>query len=126
MAQHSSGSPPLILVVEENDGVRNLLENALPMLGFRVAPAGNGKEALETFRQHAAEIELVLMDVNMDGMDGLECTLRLRALECDRQEQARWLSSFMRADRVWHCLPYSTLVFHQAPRILQTKISKRR
>ena len=59
-----------VLVVEDEDGVRNLACRILRSQGYTVLEARNGKEALATFRDHESEIELVLTDVVMPEMGG--------------------------------------------------------
>jgi len=72
-SNHSENPEDLILlIVEEDDGVRRLLKSVLPQFGFGVLIAANGKEALELYAQHSLRIGLVLMDVNMTGLSGME------------------------------------------------------
>jgi CheY-like chemotaxis protein len=62
-------SPPLvILVVDDNEGIRQMLQTALRTLGFDVRTAGGGEQAVEVYKREA--IDLVLLDVQMPIMDG--------------------------------------------------------
>ena len=57
-----------VLVVDDEDSVRELIVEILEGAGFRVATASDGAEGLE--RMEADTPELVLSDINMPGMDG--------------------------------------------------------
>ena len=61
-----------VLVVEDEDTVRTLVQRILERNGYRVLVAGSGMEALETAALHHGEIEVVLTDVVMPGMSGRE------------------------------------------------------
>jgi CheY-like chemotaxis protein len=66
-----AGAPRLeVLVVEDEPGVLRLLGMALRMYGFNVRLAGDGAEGVKVFRHHRDTIDVVLMDVQMPGMDG--------------------------------------------------------
>jgi PAS domain S-box-containing protein len=69
-----------ILLVEDEEGVRELASSVLRQSGYTVLPACHGREALAASRQHAGEIELLLTDVVMPEMGGLELARQL-ALE---------------------------------------------
>ena len=72
-----------VLVVDDHEVNRSLLEHLLPMWGMDVTLAGSGEEALALFqRPHASgkPIALVLLDKNMPGMDGYETCANLRKL----------------------------------------------
>jgi len=59
-----------ILIVDDEAPIRSLLGEHLQQVGYRVTLAGNGAEALATMER--AEFDLVLTDVRMPGMSGLE------------------------------------------------------
>ncbi|PWU00787.1 MAG: hypothetical protein C5B51_24400 [Terriglobia bacterium] len=62
----------VVLVVDDQAAVRNLARMILERSGLTVLTAEDGKEAVEVFIRHAAEIHAVLLDLNMPGMDGGE------------------------------------------------------
>jgi CheY-like chemotaxis protein len=61
---------PVVLVVEDDKAVGMMLDLALRDYGFVVRLAASGSEAVELYREHHQSIALVLMDVQMLGMDG--------------------------------------------------------
>ena len=62
----------MILLAEDDQLVRNLVENVLTPQGYTLLCAENGAEALEISRNYPGEIQLLLSDVKMPKMDGLE------------------------------------------------------
>lgn len=70
----------VILLVEDEDQVRNIANKILRNLGFQVFEASNGIEALETYREHCDEITLVVTDIGMPLMDGHELIQRLKLI----------------------------------------------
>ena len=64
-----------VLVVDDDPVVLNLLQTCLPRMGFAVCAAGSGPAALQTYERRRDEIDLVLLNVRMPGMDG-PATLR--------------------------------------------------
>jgi len=62
----------VVLVVDDQPAVRNLARMILERSGLTVLTADDGKEAVEVFSMHAKEIQAVLLDLNMPGMDGVE------------------------------------------------------
>jgi PAS domain S-box-containing protein len=76
----ASAARPGVLVVEDNDDVRELAEQVLGMEGYAVQSAASGEQALDLLRQ-GARADLLFTDVIMPGgMNGLELVERARAL----------------------------------------------
>jgi DNA-binding NtrC family response regulator len=67
-----------ILLVEDDDAVRDALSRALTARGYRLLLARNGEEALAAADQHRGGIHLVVSDVVMPRMGGLQLFGRLR------------------------------------------------
>jgi two-component system, cell cycle response regulator len=68
---------PLILVVDDNPSGQLLVTTVLQLDGFQVEGAGSSFEVLERLR--ARTPDLILMDVQLPGQDGLSLTRQLRA-----------------------------------------------
>lgn len=66
------GGSETILVAEDEESVRDLLEQTLKSYGYRVLAARDGAEAVEVFRRHREEIAMVVLDVIMPRMGGKE------------------------------------------------------
>ena len=71
-------SSPIILVVEDDDAVRNVLGRALQRAGYNVLSAGNSTQALQISAQHDGPIHLIVSDVVMPKMKGPELAERIR------------------------------------------------
>jgi two-component system, cell cycle sensor histidine kinase and response regulator CckA len=68
-----------ILVAEDEDTVRGLVCEVLELGGYTVHAAANGVEALDVFERAGGEIDALVTDVKMPGMNGLELVRHLRA-----------------------------------------------
>jgi two-component system, cell cycle sensor histidine kinase and response regulator CckA len=89
-APRPAGSPPppvvpppsrgTIMVVDDEDGIRRYAGRILQGMGFGTIMAADGPEALEKFREHADEVDLVLLDVFMPRMDGDDVLREMRRI----------------------------------------------
>ena len=66
-----------ILVVEDDRALRELLQMELSRSGYKVEAAMNGMEGLSKYRDE--NFNVVLLDVKMPGMDGIEALRQMRA-----------------------------------------------
>ena len=70
-------TPPRILVVDDNPTNVKILQTRLASAGYDIVTAADGEEALATARESAPD--LILLDVMMPRLDGIEVCRRLRA-----------------------------------------------
>jgi signal transduction histidine kinase len=84
-AVEATASPvrPIVLIVDDDPDIRHTLSEALTDAGYRVGTAGDGAEALDLLRSHSPE--LIILDLMMPRMDGIE----FRARQLDDPRLAR-------------------------------------
>jgi signal transduction histidine kinase/CheY-like chemotaxis protein len=75
-----AGDKRVIMVVDDEADLREMAKTILEHRGYRVLVAGSGHAAVEVFKEHADEIELIILDMIMPGMDGAEVYRHLRCL----------------------------------------------
>jgi two-component system response regulator HydG len=72
-----------ILVVDDNDTVRDGISTVMHKLGHRCVSASGGAAALQAFRAEAGAVDLVITDLKMEPMDGMQLLQELRTLSKD-------------------------------------------
>ncbi len=70
---------PTVLIAEDSSDTRQMIRRALEVKGYRVIEASNGREALELTKQ--SRPNLIIVDLNMPEMDGLETIKYVRMLK---------------------------------------------
>ena len=72
-----------VLVIDDEEAVRNVARMMLERAGFTVLTAADGREGLEVFQRRAEEIGVVLLDLTMPHMNGEEAFRALRHIRAD-------------------------------------------
>lgn len=76
-----AGTMYKVLVVDDQFGIRVLLQEVLQREGYQIFQAPNGQTALEIVKRE--QPDLILLDMKIPGMDGLEILRNVRKLEFD-------------------------------------------
>jgi CheY-like chemotaxis protein len=74
-------APPRILIVDDEEAILYVFERYLSVAGYRVAVAGNGRDAVRA--GEAGPVDLLITDFRMPGMNGVEVIHSLRSLQPD-------------------------------------------
>ena len=70
-----------ILVVDDEEMIKDIARDILSRYGYRVLTAGGGKEAVEVYRRHKKEISVVVLDIVMPDVGGREVFRRIREVD---------------------------------------------
>jgi len=84
--------PPVVLLVDDEPDQRDLYRQFLQFGGYRVELASGGAAALDAAL--AGQPDVIIMDVAMPGMDGLEATRRMKELQATRRIPVIALSAY--------------------------------
>ena len=125
-------TPPRILIVDDDPGQTSLLDSFLRGQGFDTIPVSSGEQALAAL--HAAPVSMMISDVRMPGMSGLETLRRARqefatlpvllvtayadirdAVEAMRDGAVNYLSKPIDLDELLTCVRHSTGLAPTAP-----------
>ncbi len=86
-----------VLIIEDDNDIRELLNDFLKTIGLRTISARNGKEGLQIYKENMMEISLVILDIHMPGMSGFEVQKELRKMKEDLK--ILWISGLVRESR---------------------------
>ena len=70
-----------VLVVDDDPAVRQLVVTILEGEGHDVLPAANGLEGLMVYSSYRSRVDLIVTDIDMPQMNGIELLVRIRALD---------------------------------------------
>ena len=108
-----AGARRSVLVVDDGEDNRALLCSMLGELGFDCREAANGLEALQSAQRDRPD--LILMDLKMPGMDGLEATRLIRIIEPLKGVPVIVISANVAEDMVAQCLTVGADAFISKP-----------
>ncbi|GAB4363695.1 MAG: hypothetical protein Kow00128_04680 [Deltaproteobacteria bacterium] len=75
-----SGRKGVVLLVDDEETVREVCASMLDVLGYEVIPATDGEEGVARYRERWKEIDLVILDMIMPKMGGRDCFRRIREI----------------------------------------------
>lgn len=108
-----------ILVTDDEPLVRNMITMLLKDRGFTVLEAGNGLEALQVAREHLeADIDLLLTDVAMPQMDGIQLVREFR--DISPNAKVILMSGYTDDSKLQHLTGSSGIAFLEKPFAIQT------
>ncbi len=114
-----------ILLVDDHDDIRDMMTKHLQKRGYAVVTAKNGIEAVLVTAQAAPS--LILMDVNMPELDGLEATMQIRAADVENRIPVIALTAHALPDDESRAIAAGCDAFHPKPidfEVLFLQISK--
>lgn len=80
MLEQDDASVSLVLVVDDEAAIREAVCDVLELAGIAAVVATNGHEAIDAYRRYGERVRLVLLDLRMPGMGGVETYHNLRNL----------------------------------------------
>ncbi len=113
-----------LLVADDEPLVRNVARILLESAGFDVVEASNGVEAVAVYRDRAAEIRAVLLDLTMPGLGGVEALKMIR--EFDPGARVILSSGYDERDTIAHLDRDHRVEFLQKPYRAHTLLAKLR
>lgn len=105
------GERPKILIVDDQYGIRVLLCEVFQAEGYLTYQAANGKQALSIAKEQ--QPDLVLLDMKIPGMDGIEILKRLKSL--DEHIQVMMMTAYGELDLIEEVMRLGALTHFTKP-----------
>ncbi len=81
MDTEGKSRPGCVLIVDDEEILRKVSGETLTRIGYRVLTAADGLEAVKLFSERAEEIDIVILDMIMPRMNGVDCLECLRGID---------------------------------------------
>ena len=75
--------PKRVLIAEDSSVIQNLTKKILMVQNYEISSAKNGQQVLDMLQED--HFDIILMDINMPVMDGMECAKLIRALNDEKK-----------------------------------------
>ncbi|MDP8202217.1 MAG: response regulator [Candidatus Tenebribacter burtonii] len=111
-----------ILLVDDEESIRNFLSEILEEQGYKIIQAINGEEGVRKFKENKEEIHLLISDITMPKMNGLELVSKLRELKSDIK--AIFISGNVDNDLIKEHISYPNIGFLHKPFTYDSIISR--
>ncbi len=89
--QHGAYVGKKALVVDDEAELRQILSTLLSLMGIKAKSVGSGAEALELLKENSARYDLVISDIKMPEMDGLELNKRFFGSHSSKSDRPIWI-----------------------------------
>ena len=107
-----------MLFADDEDIVRDMASEMIKELGYSVVTSRDGQDALEYYQTHAAEIDLVVLDIIMPRLGGYDCFKAMKAINPKLKGIA--CSGYVINDEAKKMLDLGAMGFIQKPFSLKT------
>jgi signal transduction histidine kinase len=93
---------PRVLVVDDEEAIRDLLQEMLPAEGYEVVTARDGAEGIELVKAERSKFDLILIDLMMPKIDGIEVLRSVK--QCDPDIGALMITGYTSVDAAVRCM----------------------
>lgn len=113
---------PLVLVIDDEEAVRETVSDILEFEGLRVVTAVDGESGIELYKAWLGEVSLVLLDLSMPGMNGAETFQELKKI--DKHARIILSSGYDEAEATRYFVGQGLVGFLQKPYNMRFLIQK--